>query len=170
VSDAINWKELGKQTQEAGEEARRRAAAEAERERERIRLEKLRDTINAAAATVMDAIRTQCAKIAEQFNSGIREAGLKMVLSDEVHMGIGLTSFVVRKDAGFPQMKINLQDMGKILISLSETRASGASGQIHRYKVDEQGQISGPDGTPNFTVDEIATGICKGLLEAKYLS
>jgi hypothetical protein len=170
VSDAINWKELGKQTQEAGEEARRRAAAEAERERERIRLEKLRDTINAAAATVMDEIRTQCMKIAEQFNSGIREAGLKMVLSDEVHMGIGLTSFVVRKDAGFPQMKINLQDMGKILISLSETKISGASGQIHRYKVDEKGQISGPDGTPNFTVDEIATGICKGLLEAKYLS
>ena len=170
MSDAINWKELGKQTQEAGEEARRRAAAEAERERERIRLEKLRDTINAAAATVMDEIRTQCMKIAEQFNSGIREAGLKMVLSDEVHMGIGLTSFVVRKDAGFPQMKINLQDMGKILISLSETKISGASGQIHRYKVDEKGQISGPDGTPNFTVDEIATGICKGLLEAKYLS
>ena len=170
MSEPINWRELGKQTQEAGEAARRRAAAEAEEERERIRLEKLRDTINAAAATVMDEIRTQCMKIAEQFNSGIREAGLKMVLSDDVHMGIGLTSFVVRKDAGFPQMKINLQDMGKILISLSETKISGASGQIHRYKVDEKGQISGPDGTPNFTVDEIATGICKGLLEAKYLS
>ncbi len=170
MSEAINWKELGKRTQDAGEEARRRAAAEAERERERIRLNKARDVINAAAAKVMDEIQTRCAKIAEQFNSGIREAALKMVLSDEVHMGIGLTSFVVRKEAGFPQIKIDLQDMGKILVSLSETRGAGASSQIHRYKVDEAGQISGPDGTPNFTIDEIAVGICKGLLEAKYLS
>ena len=57
-----------------------------------------------------------------------------MVLSDEVQMGVGLTSFVVRKEAGFPQMKIDLQDMGKILVSLSETKGSGANSQILRYK------------------------------------
>ena len=70
MSEAINWKELGKQTQEAGEEARRRAAAEAERERERIRLNKIRDAVNAAAAKVMDEIQGRCAKIAEQLQFG----------------------------------------------------------------------------------------------------
>ena len=49
-------------------------------------------------------------------------------------------------------MKIDLQDRGKILVSLSETKEHGErKGQIHRYKVDERRQISGPDGTPNFS-------------------
>ena len=82
MSEPINWRELGRQTQEAGEEARRRAAAEAEREKERIRLEKQRDAINAAAAGVMEEIQGRCKKIAEQFNSGVREASLKMAVSD----------------------------------------------------------------------------------------
>lgn len=172
MSDPINWRELGRKTQEAAtNEVRSRAAAEEHKKQERIRIEKLKDAVNAAAAGVMTEVRTQCGKIADQFNSAIREPSLKMAISDEVHMGLGITSFVVRKEAGFPRVKIDFQDDGKILVSLTPSKApADLNSQTERYKVDEDGQAFGSDGIQTFTADDISTGICKNLLEAKYLS
>jgi hypothetical protein len=172
VSDPINWRELGRKTQEAASnEARIRAAAEEQKKQERIRIQQQKDAANAATAGVMTEVRAQCGKIAEQFNSAIREPGLKMTISDEVHMGLGIMSFIVRKESGFPRVKIDFQDEGRILVSLTPTKApADANSETERYKVDENGQAIGSDGTQTFTADDISARICKSLLEAKYLS
>jgi hypothetical protein len=176
MSEPINWSEIGKKTQDAAKAETQRQAAEAEeKQRESLRLQKQRAAIQSAAHAAMALIFTRCQEIAAEFNRGATELDLQMTVCDESRAGRDLLSFTVRKDSGFPRISISIGDKGSpgdqgmILVSLQQTRVTGGGGH-YGYAIREDGQVTGPNGTPDFTTDKIAESACEKLLQSNYIS
>jgi len=168
MSDQIDWSALGKQTQESAvAEAQRKALEAEDKQRELLRQKVRADAVKAATHVAMANIQARCQQIVTDFNSGIKQSDLKMTVSDESREGAGLLSFTVRKESGFPRVSLTISDKRMILVTLQKNRVPGG-GANHYFAVREDGQVTGPNGTPNFTDHQVAELACKTLLDADY--